>query len=1247
MDIKKYLFAACLSSVFLFTNAQKLYIAENGAQRIQRTNGDGSNLQPLSTAGQVGAIKDIVIDEERNRVFWVEQDATSTYVKRADLTPNAGVIELTNVSDHVRVAVANQFEALAIHKGNRELYITTTGSGGEIYRVDLDDQFTTTVLPTPTIGSLFASYGIDVDEVNDKMYFVNTSTTRQIQIANSDGTSPSVILNISGTLGTPHDVAVDPAGGFLYFSTNNGGVGQIYRATLSGGSPTLLINSLPNTIKGISLDTQNGFIYWATGGATVGRANIDGTGATNIVTGLSTANYIGFDFDSTIPPKLYWTEGGLQEIHRINTDGSDFERYYFGGFSPYPTGIAIDPNARTIFWTDGQHNNIKRGLIGETDFDNPEVILDYPDASPGMQGLEIDPDNTMIYFADVDNGRIQRADYSNTPPLTGSDIVSIANPFGIDLDLINGKIYYTANDNAAINTGTLYRANLDGTGQEPLWSDTEPDPQRFIHDVKVDPVNGIVYWVWTEPDGIATIYKADITDVSGTVSPLVNPTGGEVRGIEIDIQSNKIWWVCRGNSGASIPPGIMQADLDDGSNIMPLHEITFLPPNGNFIILDRGTINPLVLNSTTADRNEINVSVSGNLTFTFDQNVAGPSVNNNTVIVRGEQTGIISGTLSGGGTSTITFDPTENFKAGEVIRVTLTTGIQSVEGGNLSGNQSYQFTTAAGPSPDTPPFFIERVLSSTANNAFGVFPADIDGDGDMDVAGSAADDNAVMWFENDGSQNFTEHTVSSTTSGPTGVYVEDINSDGHLDILVASQSGASILWFENDGSQNFTERSVTTNAGAPGKVYARDLDGDGDMDVVSTSFAPSAGSIANARLNYYINDGSETFTQFNISTVNGTSAYPIDVDSDGDIDLVATSEAAAATTLYDNELSWFENGGNLNFTEHIIDPVSRIQYDSYATDMDGDGDVDVLMVGSLSFVGWFENDGSENFTEHEIGSVESQPTAIYATDVDGDGDLDVITAHELLDEVVVWINDGAQNFTRQVVTNSANLVWDVYAADMDGDGDTDLLSASRLGDEISWYENTAAACSNPQPVTASAIVASTTATQPVTIDVISSATIGTGDVVTVTIESQPNAGNTTVNNDNTITYTPTVTGTFTIGFRITTQCGEFDTETVTVTVSDVPAEIVVYNGISPNGDTFNSYFRIENIETEEPENSVKIYNRWGDRVFEVSNYDNDNPDKRFKGVSDSGKDLPSGVYFYRIEFVSGRSSLEGYLTLKR
>lgn len=82
-------------------------------------------------------------------------------------------------------------------------------------------------------------------------------------------------------------------------------------------------------------------------------------------------------------------------------------------------------------------------------------------------------------------------------------------------------------------------------------------------------------------------------------------------------------------------------------------------------------------------------------------------------------------------------------------------------------------------------------------------------------------------------------------------------------------------------------------------------------------------------------------------------------------------------------------------------------------------------------------------------------------------------------------------------------------------------------------------------------------------------------------------------------------------------------------------DIVVYNGISPNDDGLNDYFIIEGIN-KYPKNKVSIYNRWGVKVFETTNYNSNG--NVFNGYSDAkgtisrDNGLPSGTYFYVIEY---------------
>jgi gliding motility-associated-like protein len=97
---------------------------------------------------------------------------------------------------------------------------------------------------------------------------------------------------------------------------------------------------------------------------------------------------------------------------------------------------------------------------------------------------------------------------------------------------------------------------------------------------------------------------------------------------------------------------------------------------------------------------------------------------------------------------------------------------------------------------------------------------------------------------------------------------------------------------------------------------------------------------------------------------------------------------------------------------------------------------------------------------------------------------------------------------------------------------------------------------------------------------------------------------------------------------------------------DVAGEIEIYNGMSPNSDQRNEIFLIKYIEILEAtkNNKVTIFDRWGTIVFEVDDYNNTT--NVFKGISNKGKELPTGTYFYKIDFKS-LPSKTGYISLKR
>jgi hypothetical protein len=290
---------------------------------------------------------------------------------------------------------------------------------------------------------------------------------------------------------------------------------------------------------------------------------------------------------------------------------------------------------------------------------------------------------------------------------------------------------------------------------------------------------------------------------------------------------------------------------------------------------------------------------------------------------------------------------------------------------------------------------------------------------------------------------FLEREISTLADSARNVHAADVDDDGDMDVL--SASGRKISWYENDGAKSFTEHVVSNLTTYAYSVYAADIDGDGDMDVLSASnWYPSSSEIA-----WYENDGSQSFSKQAIaaSTEDAQSIYAADVDGDGDMDVLVAS-------FNDDTIAWYENDGAQSFTERNIPTTSTDPLSIYMADIDGDGDMDVLSAffGSSKIV-WYENNGVQSFTERTISTSAMDARHAYAADVDGDGDMDVLSASSFDNKIAWYKNDGSQNFTEYTISDTAYGARSVYAADVNGDGDMDVLSASSTRNKIAWYVN--------------------------------------------------------------------------------------------------------------------------------------------------------------------------------------------------
>ena len=87
-------------------------------------------------------------------------------------------------------------------------------------------------------------------------------------------------------------------------------------------------------------------------------------------------------------------------------------------------------------------------------------------------------------------------------------------------------------------------------------------------------------------------------------------------------------------------------------------------------------------------------------------------------------------------------------------------------------------------------------------------------------------------------------------------------------------------------------------------------------------------------------------------------------------------------------------------------------------------------------------------------------------------------------------------------------------------------------------------------------------------------------------------------------------------------------------------------GFSPNGDGVNESFFIEGLDAY-PENSLVVYNRWGDIVFTASPYMNDWSGQAEGKRTISGDVVITGTYFYVLELDSSTEPLHGSIEIKK
>ena len=291
-------------------------------------------------------------------------------------------------------------------------------------------------------------------------------------------------------------------------------------------------------------------------------------------------------------------------------------------------------------------------------------------------------------------------------------------------------------------------------------------------------------------------------------------------------------------------------------------------------------------------------------------------------------------------------------------------------------------------------------LGTDSTASYATEPADLDGDGDLDIAVGNDRDHCVLLM-NDGHGNYSAPRTFGTPTSVRSLLVTDIDQDGDPDILMTCRRRPNRIFF-NNGRGEF-QRSTTFGKldDSTIDVAVTDWNRDGHIDLVLANRDNQQNAIL-------LNNGQSGFTQaipFGTDQQQTRAVAVGDFNQDGRPDLVVANIGRRNEIYYASKTK----PGTVSHSQPFGRPDGR-SYALELADLDNDRDLDIV-VGNTGQpnVAYF-NDGAGKFRAAAFGQPTAATYGLDTADVDGDHFVDIVVA-----------NSGAQNavyFNRPVENNS-------------------------------------------------------------------------------------------------------------------------------------------------------------------------------------------------------------------------------------